>query len=137
METKDTGKVRLSVEDESYLHAIIYADGEIVEQDIRPVTDYLDQFSDPIPALIERRGHYSISVLVQIAMLQQTRHRLKAVAFIDRNHRDAILSRIAASTYFREIPVKSFYQRDTAVAWLQQYCTTKPLPLLPSKQASQ
>lgn len=137
METKDTGKVKLSVVDDRYLHAIIYAEGEIVEQDIPEVTNYLDLFSEPIPALIERQGSYSISILVQIAMMQQTRHRLKAVAFIERNRRDAILSRIAANTYFRDIPVKSFYQKEPAIAWLQQFCTSVPLPLQTQKQASQ
>ena len=127
MEKKDTGKVRLDVVDNRYLRAVIYTDDEITEDDIAPVTDFLDQFSVPVPALIERAGHYSISVLVQIAMMQQTKHRLKAVAFIERNHRDVILTRIAASTYFRDVVVKSFYDRGEAVKWLKQYFSATPL----------
>jgi nucleoside-triphosphatase THEP1 len=127
MEKKDTGKVRLDVVDNRYLHAAIYTDDEIIEDDIAPVTDFLDQFDSPVPVLIEREGHYSISVLVQIAMMQQTRHRLKAVAFIERNHRDVIMTRIAASTYFRDVEVKSFYDRGEAVKWLRQYFSTSPL----------
>jgi len=127
MKSKDTGKVRLNNMDEGYLHAEIYADGDITEDDIPPVTEFLDQYKDPVPALLERQGHYSISILVQIAMMQQTRHRLKAVAFIERNHRDVILSRIAASTYFRDIPVKSFFEREPAVEWLMQFCSSSPL----------
>ncbi len=127
MESKDTGKVRLQVVDNRYLHAEIYTDGEITEHDIEPVTSFLDQFRAPVPALIERQGHYSISVLVQIAMMQQTKHRLKAVAFIERNHRDVIMTRIAASTYFRDVEVRSFYDRDKALEWLSQYFTDQPL----------
>ena len=127
MDTKDTGKVRLSIVDDSYLHAVIYTNEEIVESDISPVTDFLDQFGDPIPALIERRGSYSISVLVQISMMQQTKHRLKAVAYIERNHRDVIMTRIAANTYFRDVEVKSFYDRDQAIEWLKQFFSSEPL----------
>jgi hypothetical protein len=135
MENKDTGKVRLNVVDDRYLRAVIYTDDEITEDDISPVTDFLDQFSGPVPALIEREGHYSISVLVQIAMMQQTRHRLKAVAFIERNHRDVIMTRIAASTYFRDVDVKSFYDRSEAIKWLRQFFSTTPL-LSEAKQAA-
>ena len=127
MEKKDTGKVQLQVVDNRYLHAVIYTDSEITEHDIGPVTDFLDQFQAPVPALLERKGHYSISILVQIAMMQQTRHRLMAVAFIERHHRDVIMTRIAASTYFRDIPVKSFYDRDEALAWLSQFFSGHPL----------
>jgi hypothetical protein len=134
MESKDTGKVRLRVADGNYLHAEIYTEGEITEQDIKPVTDFLDQFDAPIPTLIERKGHYSISVLVQIAMMQQTKHRLKAVAYIERNHRDVIMTRIAASTYFRDVEVKSFYDSKEALNWLAQFFTEEPLrPTAPSK----
>jgi hypothetical protein len=127
MENKDTGKVRLRVVDNRYLHAEIYTSDEITEDDIKPVTDFLDQFDKPVPALIERQGHYSISVLVQIAMMQQTKHRLQAVAYIDRNHIDAILTRIAASTYFRDVKVKSFYDRSEALEWLSQFFSDKLL----------
>ncbi|MCU7919752.1 MAG: hypothetical protein KZQ95_15550 [Candidatus Thiodiazotropha sp. (ex Epidulcina cf. delphinae)] len=127
METKDTGKVRLSVEENSYLHAVIYTDGEIIEADIQPVTDYLNMFSAPVPALIERKGHYAISILVQIAMMQQTKSRLKAVAFIERDRRDALMTRIAASTYFRDVEVRSFYERKMAVDWLRQFFSSTPL----------
>ena len=127
MLSKDTGKVRLEVVGNSYLHAEIYTDGEITERDIEPVTEFLDQFAHPVPALIERQGHYSISVLVQIAMMQQTKHRLKAVAYVERNHRDVIMTRIAASTYFRDVQVKSFYDREEALDWLTQHFDETPL----------
>ncbi len=110
-----------------YLHAEIYTDDEISDQDIEPVTEFLDQFAAPVPALIERSGHYSISVLVQIAMMQQTKHRLKAVAYIERNHRDVIMTRIAANTYFRDVEVKSFYDREEALTWLSNFFSATPL----------
>lgn len=127
MDSKDTGKVRLRIVDNNYLHAEIYTEEEIAEQDIKPVTDFLDQFDAPVPTLIVRKGHYSISVLVQIAMMQQTKHRLKAVAYIERNHRDVIMTRIAANTYFRDVEVKSFYQQDEALEWLSRFFTEEPL----------
>jgi hypothetical protein len=68
-------------------------------------------------------------------MMQQTRHRLKAVAFIERNHRDVIMTRIAASTYFRDVDVKSFYDRSEAIKWLRQFFSTTPL-LSEAKQAA-
>jgi len=131
MENKDTGKVRLRVVDNRYLYAEIYTDDEIIDRDIEPVTEFLDQFDAPVPALIERSGHYSISVLVQIAMMQQTKHRLKAVAYIERNHRDVIMTRIAASTYFRDVQVKSFYTREDALNWLSTFFSSTPL--IPAK----
>jgi hypothetical protein len=133
MESTDTGKVRLRVVDNRYLHAEIYTDDEITQADIPPVTHFLDQFQFPVPTLIERQGHYAISVLVQIAMMQQTKHRLKAVAYVERNHRDVILTRIAASTYFRDVEVKSFYDRNKALDWLAQHFTE--LPLIPEPKA--
>lgn len=127
MDSIDTGKVRLRIADDRYLHAEIYTEGEITDQEIDPVIQFLDQFDSPVPALIERQGHYSISVLVQIALMQQTRHRLKAVAYIERNHRDVIMTRIAASTFFRDVEVKSFYDRDEALQWLSRFFTDQPL----------
>ncbi|MGD8907921.1 MAG: STAS/SEC14 domain-containing protein [Chromatiales bacterium] len=136
MESKDTGQVRLRVVDNRYLHAEIYSNEEITECDIKPVTDFLDNFDKPLPTLIERQGHYSISVLVQIAMMQQTRHRLQAVAYIERDHIDTIMTRIAATTYFRDVEVKSFYDRSEALDWLSQYFSDKPLiPLSKETQA--
>jgi hypothetical protein len=135
MDSTDTGKVRLNIVDGNYLHGVIYTDEEIVESDIPPVTSFLDQFSEPIPALMERKGCYSISVLVQIAMMQQTKHRLKAVAYIERNHRDAVMTRIAASTYFRDVQVKSFFDRDKALEWLQQYFPAEAITTESAKAA--
>jgi hypothetical protein len=127
MESKDTGKVRLRVVDNRYLHIEIYTDDELTRDEIEPITDFLDQFDKPVPALIERQGRYSISLLVQIAMMKQTKHRLRAVAYIERDHIDAVMSRIAANTYFREVEVKSFYDRSEALEWLSQYFTGAPL----------
>jgi hypothetical protein len=134
MEQIDTGKVTLCIEDGQYLHAVIYTDGELLEQDIKPVTDYLDRFTSPIPAIIERKGRYAISIPVQIAMLRQTKQRLNAVAFIERDHKDVVMTRIAASTYFKDIPVKSFYEKKEAISWLSKYFYSKPL--MPDAQNS-
>lgn len=127
METLDTGKVTLSIKEGHYLHAVIYTNGELVEDDIKPVTDYLDRFAVPLPALIERKGRYAIAIPVQIAMLQQTKMRLKAVAFIERDHKDVIMTRIAANTYFKDIAVKSFYDKDEAISWLSKHFYQTPL----------
>ncbi len=135
MESRDTGKVRLQVVENRYLEAVIYTEDELTEADIPPVTEFLDQFDAPVPALIERQGHYSISVLVQIAMMQQTKHRLKAVAYVERNHRDVIMTRIAANTYFRDVEVKSFYERDEALTWLTQFFSEQPLLPQPRTKA--
>jgi hypothetical protein len=125
MEPLDTGKVSLSFKDGQYLHAVIYTNSELVEQDIGPIVNYLDRFTSPLPALLERKGCYAISIPVQIAMLQQAKHRIKAIAFIERNHKDVILTRIAANTYFKDIAVKSFYDREEALNWLSQhFCPT-------------
>lgn len=127
METFDTGKVSFRIEDDRYLHAVIYTNGELSAEDIKPVTDYLDLFTLPLPALIERKGRYAISIPVQIAMLQQTKRRLKAVAFLERDHKDVIMTRIAASTYFKDIAVKSFYDKGEAINWLSQHFHQEPL----------
>ncbi|MCG8067915.1 MAG: STAS/SEC14 domain-containing protein [Candidatus Thiodiazotropha taylori] len=127
MQNIDTGKINLSLEENRYVLAVIYTNDEIEKEDVKSVTDYLDQFKEPIPILIERTGHYSISVMVQIVMLQQTKNRLKAAAFVERNNRDALMTRIAASTYFKDIEVKSFFKREDAVAWLMKNYATEPL----------
>ncbi|MCG7984278.1 MAG: hypothetical protein JAY90_16190 [Candidatus Thiodiazotropha lotti] len=127
MQNIDTGKVTLSLQDNRYVLAVIYTNDEIEKEDVKPVTDYLDQFKEPIPILIERAGHYSISVMVQIVMLQQTKNRLKAAAFVERNNRDVLMTRIAANTYFKDIEVKSFFEKQQAVAWLTENHATEPL----------
>ncbi|MEW8625542.1 MAG: hypothetical protein AB2551_07315 [Candidatus Thiodiazotropha sp.] len=127
MQNIDTGKITLSLEDNRYVNAVIYTDEEIEKEDVKSVTDYLDHFQEPIPILIERTGHYSISVMVQIVMLQQTKNRLKAAAFVERNNRDALMTRIAANTYFKDIEVKSFFEKQEAVAWLTDNYATEPL----------
>jgi hypothetical protein len=133
MDPHDTGKVSLCIEDDHYLHAIIYTNDEILAQDMKPVTDFLDQFTLALPTLIERKGRYAISVHVQIAMMQETKRRLKAVAFLERDHKDVIMTRIAASTYFKDVPVRSFYDRDEAVSWLSQHFYQEPLlPVTPN-----
>jgi hypothetical protein len=86
------------------------------------------------PAMIERKGRYAIAIPVQIAMLQQTKQRLKAVAFIERDHKDAMMTRIAASTYFKDITVKSFYDKEEALNWLSQHFISTPL--MPDAQSS-
>ncbi|MES9854728.1 MAG: STAS/SEC14 domain-containing protein [Candidatus Thiodiazotropha sp. L084R] len=127
MQELDTGKLTLSIEENRYVAAVIYTNGELVKDDVKQITDYLDQFNEPIPVLIERKGHYSISVLVQIVMMKQTKSRLKAVAFVERNHRDAVMTRIASNTYFKDIEVKSFYNNQEAIEWLKQNHATSPL----------
>ncbi len=127
MQNIDTGKIALSVENSRYVNAVIYTNEEIEKGDVKSVTDYLDQFKEPVPILIERKGHYSISVMVQIVMLQQTKNRLKAAAFVERNNRDALMTRIAANTYFKDIEVKSFFEKQEAVAWLTEKYATEPL----------
>jgi hypothetical protein len=111
MQNIDTGKMILSVEDNRYVSAVIYTNEEIEKADVKSITDYLDQFKPPIPILIERTGHYSISVRIQIVMLQQTKNRVKAIAFVERNNRDALMTRIAANTYFKDTEVRSFFNK--------------------------
>jgi hypothetical protein len=127
MQNVDTGKISLSIEDNHYVSAVIYTSGEIKKADVKAVTDYLDQFDQPIPIVIERTGHYSISVRVQIIMLQQTKNRLNAAAFVERNRRDVLMTRIAASTYFKDIEVRSFFDKPQAVAWLTENFADQPL----------
>jgi hypothetical protein len=127
MQNVDTGKISLSIEDNRYVSAVIYTSGEIKKADVKAVTDYLDQFDQPIPIVIERTGHYSISVRVQIIMLQQTKNRLNAAAFVERNRRDVLMTRIAASTYFKDIEVRSFFDKPQAVAWLTENFADQPL----------
>lgn len=49
---------------------MIYTSEEIEKESVKAVTDYPDQSDQPIPILIERTDRYSISVRVQIVMLQ-------------------------------------------------------------------
>jgi len=67
--------------------------------------------------------------------MQQTKHRLKAVAYIERNHRDVIMTRIAANTYFRDVEVKSFYNREDALRWLSAFFSGTPLIMAKANHA--
>lgn len=127
MQNIDTDKISLSIEENRYVHAVVHTDDELVKDDIKSIIDYLEQFNEPIPILIERKSRYSISIFAQIQIMQQTKSRLKAAAFIERDHRDALMTRIASSTYFQSIAVKSFYNRQEAVEWLMQNYATSPL----------
>jgi hypothetical protein len=60
-------------------------------------------------------------------MLQQTKSRLKAAAFVERDNRDVIMTRIAATTYFKDIEVRSFFDKPQAVAWLTENYAAEPL----------
>jgi hypothetical protein len=127
MQNIDTDKITLCIEENHYVHAVVQTDDELGKDDIKSITDYLDQFNEPIPILIERKSRYSISILAQIQMMQQTKSRLKAAAFIERDHRDALMTRTASTTYFKSIAVKSFYNRQKAIEWLMQNYATSPL----------
>lgn len=117
-----TNKLDLRVVNGEYLHLTVFTDDEINTEDIPAVVAFLDQFDRPVPILIERKGSYSISVRVQMAMYTGTKSRLKAVAYVDRDHRDTLLSRIAQATYFKHTIVKSFQNESSAVNWLRSYC---------------
>ena len=127
MEQLDTEKLILRVVDNKYLHLIIHTDEEISADDIPAVVEFLDQFDEPVPILIERQGNYSISAVVQMAMYTGTKKRLKAVAFLDRHHQDVFLTNIAKVSYFQHIKVRSFYKKEDAVEWLNASFCTAPL----------
>lgn len=129
MDRLDTEKLRLCLVDNQYLHLTIHTDEEITSEDIPSVVEFLDQFNEPVPILIERQGNYSISAKVQMAMYKGTRRRIKAVAYLDRHHRDSFLTKIAKVTYFQHARVMSFYRKQDAVEWLKLfYCTTPIKP---------
>jgi len=129
MDRLDTRKLVLFIVGNQYLHLIIHTDEEITTEDVPAVVDFLDQFDQPVPLLIERQGNYSISTAVQMAMYKGTHKRLKAVAFLDRNHRDSFLSKIAKVSYFQHTKVRSFLNKKDAVAWLKQnYCVAPIIP---------
>lgn len=124
IEKLDTEKLTLCVVDNQYLHLIIHTDEEITSEDIPAVVEFLDQFSEPVPILIERQGDYSISAIVQMAMYRGTKRRLKAVAFLDRHHQDSFLTSIAKASYFQHTKVRSFSNKEDAIAWLKtSFCT--------------
>ena len=121
MESIDTGKLSIRIGDNLYLHTVVYTDQELTSDDIPEVVRFLDQFDAPLLILLERRGNYSLAPLVQVVMYQQTKYRLEAVAFLDRDERDANLTRIAADTYLQHTRVRSFFDKEEAVNWLRQF----------------
>jgi hypothetical protein len=127
MEILDTGKMILSIEENRYISAVIYTNDELSLDDVHPIEHFLNQFNEPVPALIVRKGRYAVSMLLQIAIMQWIQKRLKAIAYLERDHRDVILTRIAADSYFGQVEVKSFYDRQKAVAWLKKNYATTPL----------
>lgn len=127
MEQLDTGKLMLRVVNNKYLHLTIHTDEEITAEDIPAVVEFLDQFDEPVPILIERQGDYSISAIVQMAMYRGTKKRLKAVAFLDRHHQDTFLSNIAKVSYFQHTKVRSFYKKEDALEWLNTSFCSEPI----------
>lgn len=129
MNKLDTGKLTIQVVGDRYLHMVIYTDGELTSHDIPAVIGFLDQFDGPVPALVERAGNYSISAQVQMELYTQAKRRLKAAAYVDRNRREAVLTKLAAETYFKHTRVRSFLDRQQAVEWLERSYCTAPIRL--------
>lgn len=127
MDRLETDKLTLLVVEGKYLHLTIHSDEEITLEDVPAVVEFLDQFTEPVPILIERRGRYSISAAVQIAMYKGTKRRLKAVAYLERDYLDSLLTRIARVSYFQHTKVKSFYDREDAVEWLKSAFNSAPI----------
>ncbi len=121
MEILETEKFTLQAVDGSHLRFTIFTDGEITKDDIPPTLEFMDQYHAPVPVLLVREGSYTLSVLVLIALRREAKRRIKAMAFIDRNHKDTILTKIAKQTYMKDARVKSFDNEQDALDWLAQF----------------
>ncbi len=121
MEILETEKLTLQAVDETHLKLTIFTDGEITKDDIPPVIEFMDQYHAPTPVLLVREGSYILSLLVLIALRQEAKRRIKAMAFIDRNHKETILTKIAKQTYMKDARVKSFDNEQDALDWLAQF----------------
>ncbi len=116
-----TDKFTLEAVEDSYLKLSIFASNEIVKEDIPDVLEFMDQFSSPAPVLLIRESVYSLSVMVQISLFLEAKRRICAIAYIDRNHKETVLTKIAKNTYFKDAKVRSFRSEADAIAWLEPF----------------
>ena len=121
MEILETEKFTLQAVDETHLKLTVFTDGEITKEDIPPVLEFMDQFSAPVPILLVREGSYMLSVLVQISLYREVKEHVKAIAYVDRNHKETVLTKIAKNTYMKDAKVKSFNNEQDALNWLAQF----------------
>lgn len=121
MHILDTGKVKIFPHEDRYLIVSIYADDEINEADITLVREYLDQFEGRVSVLVKRDGHYSLSHIVQLALMLEAGKRFEAVAYLDRTHLQRDLTDFAKNTYLKDVKVRSFSDEKDADHWLRQF----------------
>ena len=121
MERLETDKFKLEIVGETHLKLAIFTNDEITKEDIPPVLEFMDQFAAPVPVLLIRKGTYSLSVLVQISLYREAKKRIKAMAYVDRNHKDTVLTEIARNTYMKGAKVRSFQDEQDALNWLAQF----------------
>lgn len=121
MDRLETDKFTLEVVDNTYLRLSIFTNDEITREDIPPVLQFMDQFLDPTPVLLVREGAYSLSVIVQISLFLDVKNRISAMAYVDRNHKETVLTKIAKNTYMKDAKVRSFKKETEALEWLSQF----------------
>ncbi|OOZ34322.1 hypothetical protein BOW51_12220 [Solemya velesiana gill symbiont] len=125
METLETGKVRITPEENQYLLFTLYNDGEVTSDDMSDIREYLAQFDGKVSLLVLRESYYSFSSEALLIMTREAGSMINAVAYVDRSPQDKLLSEYAEKTYLRNIPVQSFQSQDEAASWFEQY---GPLP---------
>jgi len=118
MDKLETDKFTLEVVDESYLKLTIFSNDQIDKEDIPPVLGFMDKLSSPAPVLLVREGSYSLSVIVQISLYRETKKRISAIAYVDRNYKETVLTKIAKTTYMKAAKVRSFSTETDALDWL-------------------
>ena len=121
MHTLDTGKVKIYPHEDRYLSVSIYVDDEINEADITLAREYFDQFEGRVSVLVKRDAHYSLSHIVQLALMFEAGKRFEAVAYLDQTHVQKDLTEYAKSTYLKDVIVRSFSDEEDADQWLRQF----------------
>jgi len=53
--------------------------------------------------------------------IREVKKQVKAIAYVDRNHKETILTKIAKDTYMKDAKVKSFNNEQDALNWLAQF----------------
>ena len=121
MKKLDTGRIEIEPRDDKYLLFTIYEDGELLEEDMVLVRDYLDQYEDKVSIVIVKNGENWLAPGAITTMYMDAAARIKAVVYLNREY-DA---NYAAQSYLHGIKVTSCRTLEEAVQWVEQF---GPLP---------
>lgn len=84
--------------------------------------EYLSQFLGKVSIIVTRDSEYWLSAVAQKMMFKEAADYVSAVAYVDKNNREEMLSQHAMQTYLSGgIMVNSCRSLEEAFQWIKQF----------------